>query len=183
MKKLFFLLFGLFLSLNLSYASDLISKASNGVLNENSLGVKKLSDEEMKSVVGGWHFVGGPIGDYSSLRYDKWGNVVSGVVRATGRLYPDPEDSAWWQKAYLKICYNCYSDREGTRTNPYYTFTLYSYKSNTPITEFDIVNWTLKVAEYSYDEAIKRFGWGITSANRIDEMVYRAYQESSRNRY
>ena len=53
MKKLFFLLFGLFLSLNLSYASDLISKASNGVLNENSLGVKKLSDEEMRWVKGG----------------------------------------------------------------------------------------------------------------------------------
>ena len=56
MKKLFFLLFGLFLSLNLSYASDLISKASNGVLNENSLGVKKLSDEEMRQVKGGVKF-------------------------------------------------------------------------------------------------------------------------------
>ena len=50
MKKLSFLIVGLILSLNIANASDLISKASNGVLNENSLGVKKLSYEEMRWV-------------------------------------------------------------------------------------------------------------------------------------
>ena len=51
MKKLSFLIVGLILSLNIANASDLISKASNGVLNENSLGVKKLSDEELLKLV------------------------------------------------------------------------------------------------------------------------------------
>ena len=80
MKKLFFLLFGLFLSLNLSYASDLISKASNGVLNENSLGVKKLSDEEMKQVKGGYFrlpYLDTSTRDYWLITddfYAKWNN-------------------------------------------------------------------------------------------------------------
>ncbi len=80
MKKLFFLLFGLFLSLNLSYASDLISKASNGVLNENSLGVKKLSDEEMRQVKGGYFrlpYLDTSTRDYWLITddfYAKWNN-------------------------------------------------------------------------------------------------------------
>ena len=45
MKKLFFIATSLIFSLNLANASDLLFKATNGTL---SLGVKKLSDEEMK---------------------------------------------------------------------------------------------------------------------------------------
>ncbi|TLD79676.1 hypothetical protein LS70_009800 [Helicobacter sp. MIT 11-5569] len=36
-----------------AYATDLIALATNGKVNENSLGVKVLSDDEMKKVVGG----------------------------------------------------------------------------------------------------------------------------------
>ena len=53
MKKLFFIAVGLFLSLNFANANDLLFKASNGALNQNSVGVKKLTDEEMAQVKGG----------------------------------------------------------------------------------------------------------------------------------
>lgn len=56
MKKLFFIATSLILSFNLANASDLLFKATNGTLSENSLGVKKLSDEEMKRVVGGLYY-------------------------------------------------------------------------------------------------------------------------------
>ena len=65
------------MSLNLSYASDLISKASNGVLNENSLGVKKLSDEEMKQVKGGVEF-------YRFMKNDIYGNQSGRIDYRTG---------------------------------------------------------------------------------------------------
>ena len=90
MKKLSFLIVSLILSLNIANASDLISKASNGVLNENSLGVKKLSDEEMKSVVGGWF-------DFQrASRYDFSGGVRSYayLVFDTTDRYGDPYLSA-----------------------------------------------------------------------------------------
>ena len=54
MKKLFFVFVGLFLSLNFANANDLLFKASNGALNQNSVGVKKLTDEEMAQVKGGY---------------------------------------------------------------------------------------------------------------------------------
>ena len=47
MKKILFVVVGLFLSINFANANDLLFKASNGALNQNSLGVKKLTDEEM----------------------------------------------------------------------------------------------------------------------------------------
>ena len=53
MKKFLFVVVSLFLSLNFANANDLLFKASNGALNQNSLGVKKLSDEEMAQVRGG----------------------------------------------------------------------------------------------------------------------------------
>lgn len=53
MKKLFFIIANLFISLNLAYANDLLFKASNGALNQNSAGVKKLNDNEMAQVKGG----------------------------------------------------------------------------------------------------------------------------------
>ena len=56
MKKLFFVFVGLFLSLNFANANDLLFKASNGALNQNSVGVKKLTDEEMAQVKGGLNY-------------------------------------------------------------------------------------------------------------------------------
>ena len=53
MKRLLCIIAGLFVSLNLAYANDLLFKASNGALNQNSVGVKKLNDEEMAQVKGG----------------------------------------------------------------------------------------------------------------------------------
>ena len=41
MKRLLCIVAGLFVSLNLAYANDLLFKASNGALNQNSVGVKK----------------------------------------------------------------------------------------------------------------------------------------------
>ena len=54
MKKIVFvaLLSGVFLGSAL--ADDLLAKASNGTLSENSPGVKKLSQAEMAEVVGGY---------------------------------------------------------------------------------------------------------------------------------
>ena len=54
MKRLLCIVASLFVSLNLAYANDLLFKASNGALNQNSVGVKKLNDEELKGVVGGY---------------------------------------------------------------------------------------------------------------------------------
>ncbi|TLD80688.1 hypothetical protein LS70_008955 [Helicobacter sp. MIT 11-5569] len=81
MKKL---LATLFLSLALvssAYATDLIALATNGKMNENSLGVKVLSDDEMKKVVGGVQenriapIVGWRIrqGVMWGIRYTAWG--------------------------------------------------------------------------------------------------------------
>ena len=53
MKRLLFVVVGLLVSLNLAYANDLLFKASNGALNQNSVGVKKLTDKEMAQVKGG----------------------------------------------------------------------------------------------------------------------------------
>ena len=53
MKRLLFVVAGLLVSLNLAYANDLLFKASNGALNQNSVGVKKLTDKEMAQVKGG----------------------------------------------------------------------------------------------------------------------------------
>ena len=64
MKKLLFVLVGLFLSLNFANANDLLFKASNGALNQNSVGVKKLTDEEMAQVKGGLN-----IGAYKDTAY------------------------------------------------------------------------------------------------------------------
>ena len=53
MKRLLFVVAGLLVCLNLAYANDLLFKASNGALNQNSVGVKKLTDKEMAQVKGG----------------------------------------------------------------------------------------------------------------------------------
>lgn len=53
MKKLAFIATSFIFSLTLANASDLLFKATNDTLSENSLGVKKLSDEEMRQVKGG----------------------------------------------------------------------------------------------------------------------------------
>ncbi|WP_185906690.1 MULTISPECIES: hypothetical protein [unclassified Campylobacter] len=55
MKKFFFFVAALSLSLNFTLANDLLFKASNGRLSESSVGVKKLSDAEMSEVKGGIH--------------------------------------------------------------------------------------------------------------------------------
>lgn len=87
MKKLVFITFGLIFSLNLANASDLLFKATNGTLSENSLGVKKLSDEEMKKVLGGYYRV--PYLDTNTRTY--W--LISDSFYASwdnGRIAPTP---------------------------------------------------------------------------------------------
>ena len=64
MKRLLCIVAGLFVSLNLAYANDLLFKASNGALNQNSVGVKKLTDKEMAQVKGGLN-----IGAYKDTAY------------------------------------------------------------------------------------------------------------------
>ena len=54
MKRLLFVVAGLLVSLNLAYANDLLFKASNGALNQNSVGVKKLDETELMQVKAGW---------------------------------------------------------------------------------------------------------------------------------
>ncbi len=67
MKKIVFvaLLSGVFLGSAL--ADDLLAKASNGTLSENSPGVKKLSQAEMAEVVGGYK-----IGSVNWYVYNKY---------------------------------------------------------------------------------------------------------------
>ena len=65
MKKFLFVMASLFLSLTLANANDLLFKASNGALNQNSAGVKKLTDEEMTQVKGGTYlYTQQPAGQY-----------------------------------------------------------------------------------------------------------------------
>ena len=86
MKRLLFVVAGLLVCLNLAYANDLLFKASNGALNQNSVGVKKLNDDELKGVVGGYaaqnrmapFLVGGGYwlarqGAMWGVRYTTWG--------------------------------------------------------------------------------------------------------------
>lgn len=76
-----------------AFAMDLISIATNGAFNENSLGVKTLNDQEMSEVVGGLYEIGNNvispslvskyyIVQNSDLNNDSW------LMReATGMLY------------------------------------------------------------------------------------------------
>ena len=92
MKKFFFVMAGLFLSLNFANANDLLFKASNGALNQNSLGVKKLTDEEMAQVRGGWFsFQRAPEFDFYSARnngyaYVVFDNTISSTATTSARL-------------------------------------------------------------------------------------------------
>ena len=58
MKRLLFVVAGLLVCLNLAYANDLLFKASNGALNQNSVGVKKLTETELMQVKAGWQWFG-----------------------------------------------------------------------------------------------------------------------------
>lgn len=58
MKKSLFALSLVASLLGNAFAMDLISIATNGAFNENSLGVKTLSDQEMSEVVGGFRYFG-----------------------------------------------------------------------------------------------------------------------------
>ncbi len=81
MKRLLFVVVGLLVSLNLAYANDLLLKASNGALNQNSVGVKKLTDKEMAQVKGGLElsYFFEPNGHYGSEigLIDRNGRVLS----------------------------------------------------------------------------------------------------------
>ncbi|MDO4674535.1 hypothetical protein [Campylobacter sp.] len=54
MKKLIAFLFVFFYFSNFVFAGDFLAKVSNGVLRDASVGVKKLSFDEMKEVKGGY---------------------------------------------------------------------------------------------------------------------------------
>ena len=74
MKRLLFVMAGLLVSLNLAYANDLLFKASNGALNQNSVGVKKLDETELMQVKAGWFgFQRAPGLDFFSSVRDKSG--------------------------------------------------------------------------------------------------------------
>ncbi len=83
MKRLLFVVAGLLVSLNLAYANDLLFKASNGALNQNSVGVKKLTETELMQVKAGWFgFQRAPgfdfhSGSYSSYAYFVFDTTVS----------------------------------------------------------------------------------------------------------
>ena len=75
MKRLLFVVAGLLVSLNLAYANDLLFKASNGALNQNSVGVKKLTDKEMAQVKGGTYlYTQQPAGQY--LYTNRYGDRI-----------------------------------------------------------------------------------------------------------
>ncbi len=75
MKRLLFVVAGLLVSLNLAYANDLLFKASNGALNQNSVGVKKLTDKEMAQVKGGLYlYTQQPAGQY--LYTNRYGDRI-----------------------------------------------------------------------------------------------------------
>ena len=73
MKRLLFVVAGLLVCLNLAYANDLLFKASNGALNQNSVGVKKLTDKEMAQVKGGFYF---QAKDYGTAYYNAYGQII-----------------------------------------------------------------------------------------------------------
>ncbi|MDA3969217.1 hypothetical protein [Helicobacter ibis] len=56
MKKLILSIFILSSITSNIYANDLISIATNGIYNKDSIGVRELNDEEMSKVVGGLQF-------------------------------------------------------------------------------------------------------------------------------
>ncbi len=65
MKKFFITLFLNALLVNSAFADDLLAKITNGVLSDNSKGVKVLSLDEMKEVKGGYQVVAGNVSDYT----------------------------------------------------------------------------------------------------------------------
>lgn len=64
MKKLLLTLSVIAGLLSNAFAIDLISVATNGKSNENSLGVKTLNNQEMSKIIGGAHVEGGPVYQY-----------------------------------------------------------------------------------------------------------------------
>ena len=93
MKKLFFVVVGLFLSLNFANANDLLFKASNGALNQNSVGVKKLDETELMQVKGGWFgfqrrtdldFYSGGYRSYAYVVFDKENGTYLSAAKKLG---------------------------------------------------------------------------------------------------
>ena len=80
MKRLLFVVAGLLVSLNLAYANDLLFKASNGALNQNSIGVKKLTDKEMAQVKGGLRLV------KFDMANGRYGNEYISANTQTGQI-------------------------------------------------------------------------------------------------
>ena len=92
MKRLLFVVAGLLVSLNLAYANDLLFKASNGALNQNSVGVKKLTDKEMAQVKGGYYFHRAPSFDTQGV-YGSTAWIVSNYSIPTFNVRnPDPSN-------------------------------------------------------------------------------------------
>ncbi|MBZ7956722.1 hypothetical protein H2264_02915 [Campylobacter sp. RM10541] len=59
-----------------AFAEDILAKVSNGVISDNSAGVKVLSLDEMKEVKGGYKFMRDSAFDYNAGSLSSYGYVV-----------------------------------------------------------------------------------------------------------
>ena len=156
MKRLLCIVAGLFVSLNLAYANDLLFKASNGALNQNSVGVKKLTDKEMAQVKGGLNYSG----EYNQYRYT---NSYGQVIRSSYVAVSLTQSESRMQSINLNNGRNGYDN---------YTSFIAQARAGTPIIHIQH-NETTGYTTYSF--AIKgsstyyiadRFGRGVVSDYR-----------------
>ena len=127
MKKFLFVVVSLFLSLTFANANDLLFKASNGALNQNSLGVKKLSDEEMAQVRGGYFrvpYLDTRIRTYWLVTddyYAKWGN---------GHILPTPGTATVRDKMGHRGIYVVILGVENSSNRLNYTYSFVAYDTH-----------------------------------------------------
>ena len=169
MKRLLFVMAGLLVSLNLAYANDLLFKASNGALNQNSAGVKKLTDEEMAQVKGGLHlsnfFVNGRKGnEYISA------NTQTGQIMYYSISYRIILDKT---EAGLQAIHNY--DMLGTPKTRYMHFTSLANESKGEIPVLTVVyNYSAGVVSFSVNVFNKNTG----SSRRVDSHTENAILRS-----
>ncbi len=173
MKRLLFVMAGLFVSLNLAYANDLLFKASNGALNQNSVGVKKLTDKEMAQVKGGL------------VLHEFWFNGIKGNEYIVANTQTG-------QIMYYSISYEIKLDADelrsqkitqynmlGTPKTRYMHFTSLANASNDEAPVLTVVyNYSAGVVSFSVNVLNKRTG----VSRRVDSYTENAIL-SSRHRF
>ena len=98
MKKLLLTLSVIAGLLNNAFAIDLISVATNGKSNENSLGVKTLNNQEMSEVIGGASLIRKFIKDY--------GIVSNSGQNISYTAYYKIDEISYADKAYINLLSN-----------------------------------------------------------------------------